>query len=114
MNTGLVTRPLKTMNASHACMVLEIPRRQARWQPLDMGRAQGVGLVAKRPLQHRPELAGVTLRAHPQPVVEITFRPKVLRGNEHAPAAPERARKARLVASRSSATRTHVVWRSAE
>ena len=73
-------------------MILQIPRRQVRWQPLDLeGPRCRAGL--EHPLQSGSKRSGIALCPQPQPVVEIAFRPEVLRGNEHPPAGPERARK---------------------
>ena len=81
-----------TQEITHAGMILQIPQRQIRWKLLDM---QGPGSNACREgqLQDRPKRGRVALRSHPQQVVEIALGPKVLRGDEHAPAGPERARK---------------------
>jgi len=50
------------------------------------------GARRKRPFQHRAKHGGITLCAHSEPVVEIAFRPQILRGDEDAPAGPERPR----------------------
>ena len=80
-----------TQEVTHAGMVLQIPRCQVRWQPLDLERPGGRARC-ERPLQNRPERGGIVLRLHPQPVVKIALWSEVLRGDEHAPAAPKRAR----------------------
>ena len=80
-----------TQEVTHAGMVLQIPRCQVRWQPLDLERPGGRAR-RERPLQNRPERGGIVLRLHPQPVVKIALWSEVLRGDEHAPAAPKRAR----------------------
>ena len=76
----------------HAGMVLQIPGRQVRWQPLDLERPRGRA-CRERSLQNEPKRGGITLCSHPQPVVEVALRPEVLRRDEDAPAGSERPRK---------------------
>ena len=72
-------------------MILQIPRRQVRWQPLDLEGPRCRALL-ERPLQHGLKRGGISLRPYPQPVIEIALRAKVLRRDEHTPAGPERPR----------------------
>jgi hypothetical protein len=76
---------------AYAAMVLQIPGRQVRWQPLDL-KSPGRGGRRQRLLQYRPKHGGIAFCSDPQPVVEIALRPEFLRRDEHAPAGPKGAR----------------------
>ena len=76
---------------AYAGMVLQIPGRQVRWQPLDL-KGPGGWTCCERLLQQRSKRGGIALCPHPQPVVEIALRPEVLRRDEDAPAGPKRPR----------------------
>ena len=49
---------------AHADMVLEIPRRQVRWQPLDL-EGPGRGAHSERPFQNGAELGRIALCPDP-------------------------------------------------
>jgi hypothetical protein len=98
---------------THTGMVLQIPRRQVRWQPLDL-ECPGRGARRKRPLEHRPEHGGIALDPDPYPVVEIPFGPSTSGGMRTRPRIPNvrASATARSVASRSSATYTRSARRN--
>ena|SRR6516225_4983027 len=73
---------------AHYGMVIQFPQRQVRWQPLDLKRPRRRAR-RERPFEHRPERGGIALRPHAEPVVEIAFRPEVLRRDKDASARPE-------------------------
>ena len=53
---------------AHAVMVLEVPRRQVRWQPLELERPGGRAR-RERSCEDRPEHSGIALGSDPQPII---------------------------------------------
>ena len=94
-------------------MVLQIPRRQVGWQPLNL-EGPGSGTRRERPLQDEPKRGGIPLCPSTHPVVKIALRPEIFRWMRTRPRLPNiRASAiARSVASWSSATYTRPARRN--